>query len=456
MKSRRDFPLQKSAKWSAAGLPTSGGPPLPTQADGLFAKLGLVLLGATCFWELRFIGAVTLTELLLGGVLLFGIPRVREFLASREAKMILALGLVWLIAQIATDYFRGSAFRDWSRGWGRITLYLINFSGFYLLLRRREWRITWVLIGLALGMLVAAALRVGSPYFRPDALWKFHVALPVTYLITALFLSRPRSLLYPVCLAAIAGVSLWLGFRSYAGVCLAAIALWCGYLWQSHQPAPRDLKPTRAWLSAVSVVGLVTAVFMSSVIAASGALGDDERFRTEQQIRRGVGLLGNHPIAQPIGLIAGGRGEFLIALRAIADSPLLGHGSWAKNFRYTDMWMALAGEENIAEIRVEQVERREPGLIPTHSHVLGAWVEAGVGGAIFWGYVLFLAYSVLALSIRTNQPHGPFLLPIFTLFIWDIFFSPLSTQSRLCSAFYLAIAACLLERWYERSKAVPR
>jgi hypothetical protein len=37
-------------------------------------------------------------------------------------------------------------------------------------------------------------------------------------------------------------------------------------------------------------------------------------------------------------------------------------------------------------------------------------------------------------------------LPVFAVFIWDIFFSPLSTQSRLFSALYVAMAAVLLER----------
>ena len=41
-----------------------------------------------------------------------------------------------------------------------------------------------------------------------------------------------------------------------------------------------------------------------------------------------------------LGVLVGGRSEVLVSTQAIMDSPILGHGSWAKDFTYVDLLAA--------------------------------------------------------------------------------------------------------------------
>ncbi len=419
--------------------------------DALPMKLFLLLIGAGCFWEIRIIGAFTIAEIALLGLAVFHLKDLRTLFAGKIGRTVLLLAGVWFVSQVATDLYRATPFRDWSRGWGRIVIWTANFSTLYLWLHGNLKRAAWLIAGFALGLIAYACLRIG--YWHAGALWKFGFALPTLYICGLIFARWPGSPLYGLALLGLAGAGLALSFRSYSGVCVAALGLWIVWLFMRNREHPHAVRKLGWMLAGASAIALALGVFFYSTLALNNAFGDDERYRTQEQMRRGVGLLGNSTLGEPIGLIAGARGEFLVAIRAVADSPLLGHGSWAKNPLYNELWMTMAGEAHISEVRVAQVELVEPGLIPSHSHVLGAWVDAGVGGGVFWIYAIGLCYAVLALSLCTRQPLTTYLLPIYSLFLWDIFFSPFSTQSRLFSAFYIALAACLLERHFARLNA---
>jgi hypothetical protein len=406
----------------------------------------LILLGAGLGGaiELRVLGAISVAEIFLLMGWLYALPRVRALFTDRAARALLLCGGVWFAFQVATDLFRGTPIHDWARGWMRIVIFLSHFAVLYVLLRENLTRFVWLAAGLALGLLAQGFLK--TTYLPLGMAWKFGLALPVLWLACLAFSRWPRSPFYGATLLALVAVNFALSFRSFSGVCVAALGLWVALLFLQRRAPPVAFHKCARWLAAGSVGGLLAGVVVFSNLALLGVFGEAEQFRTELQMRRGIGLLGNSVLGEHLGLIAGGRGEFVIALRAIGDAPLLGHGSWAKNFQYADMWMAMAGEEKLSEIRLTQIEEREPGLIPSHSHILGAWVEAGLGGGIFWGAALVVVYAALALCLCTPQPYATWLLPVFTLFIWDIFFSPFGTQSRLFSALNLALAALLLER----------
>ena len=44
------------------------------------------------------------------------------------------------------------------------------------------------------------------------------------------------------------------------------------------------------------------------------------------------------------GLLLGGRSEFLVSSLAVLESPVIGHGSWAKDCRYASLYVELKRE----------------------------------------------------------------------------------------------------------------
>jgi hypothetical protein len=76
-------------------------------------------------------------------------------------------------------------------------------------------------------------------------------------------------------------------------------------------------------------------------------------------------------------------------------------------------------------------------LIPTHSYIFGAWVEAGIGGALFW--LFFLCFTIRTfLQVSGSEP----LLLLFAFggfqMVWDTFFSPLGMPTRFLAPFLMA------------------
>jgi O-antigen ligase len=156
-----------------------------------------------------------------------------------------------------------------------------------------------------------------------------------------------------------------------------------------------------------------------SYYAKQGIFGEYAQHKLEAQSGEG-------------GLLLGGRGEILASGRAILDSPLLGHGSWARDPTYSAI---LA--ENRAELgyKVNQNDKKDD-MIPAHSHIFGAWVEGGVAGAVFWSFVLVYAIGSM-LKVSGWEP----LLPLFAfagfMLTWDVLFSPISPESRFVTPYFI-------------------
>ena len=128
-------------------------------------------------------------------------------------------------------------------------------------------------------------------------------------------------------------------------------------------------------LAASIVLGAVGILWAYEYAATKGFLGEEAR---QKYVSESSGAYG---------VLLGGRGDVLGALAAIHDSPILGHGSWAKDWSYIlaqQEAMALMGYQDAGEIFARRSgRRRHPGaLVPSSSLGMGGYcwsVVLGVG-----------------------------------------------------------------------------
>jgi hypothetical protein len=125
------------------------------------------------------------------------------------------------------------------------------------------------------------------------------------------------------------------------------------------------------------------------------------------------------------------------------DAPILGHGSWAKDFKYAEMLTDLQTQMGI-QTDLEDVEEQGKGSIPTHSHLMGAWVQAGIFGAIFWVYVFWIAIKGLLRISVARPPLAPFYATMLAGLFWDIAFSPFASTRRMTESLLIVIVVNLL------------
>ena len=187
-----------------------------------------------------------------------------------------------------------------------------------------------------------------------------------------------------------------------------------------------SIKPSLKKISLITVLVIVAAIsFIKSYEYAAEHYWLGKRAKDLVRIQSGS-----------FGVLFGGRVGVYSAARAIMDSPLIGQGSWAKNPYYIDVLRDL--EKYGYTIRsLEKLYRS--GTIPSHSYLLGSWVESGILGAVFWGWVLILTAKTLFYQYNIRDPLNPLIAFIGISFIWDIIFSPFGAEGRLTTAYFLVL-----------------
>ena len=393
----------------------------------------------------HFGGRLYLSELLLLAALPFLIAEQRFSRADRWPTTIVAAGLLWFWAQVITDLYRNTPPIDLLRGWSNIAFTVIDLVAILMLFSGQQRRVIIFAAGIAIGEALAYWFNP-SPYAGIDP-WKFGVAIPITLAIVLLSCHNAvfQNRFLPAVLLLMAGVlNFAFGFRSLGGVCLIASFYLTA---QAFSRGSGSLKVTPARLAAFCAIGISFAALLITAYshaAREGFLGTPaaQKYTQESSGRFGV--------------LLGGRPEFFVSSRAIADSPLIGHGSWAKDPKYTNELMSVLYQNGYQPDAGFRYAIQHSGyLIPTHSFLFQSWVEAGLLGAVFWLLVLALTVTTLIGTFRERQLLSPLLAFLSVFLIWNVFFSPYGADGRIVAMFTVAVLLTCKKLAVELRREVP-
>jgi hypothetical protein len=220
-------------------------------------------------------------------------------------------------------------------------------------------------------------------------------------------------------------------------VCLAA-AMFILITRRVHKKKSTTLKlqtRTKVAIAISLLLGGVGLAWAYQYVAGHGMLGEVAQTKFNSQS------------AGKYGFLLGGRTEILGSLPAIYDSPLIGHGSQAADPKYVMIMqesLALLGYDEAAE-GLDQDVKEGSDAIPVHSYLFGAWVWAGLLGAVFWVWV----WSVAARALFRVYPRSLYILPLVAYcafgLLWDILFSPYGTLGRVFVPYYVVTFMSCLE-----------
>lgn len=385
-------------------------------------------ISSLLFLEVTIVGRLLVIELLLLALLPMLLIFKGRLLAAPMPRTLLLLGLLWLLSQVATDLIRDTPFVNYSRGWAKITFTLINFTVLYMLLHNSRRRLVLFAMGMVVGGLINYSVNPSIHAQTAAGAWKFGLAAPITLMMVigaqrSFERATPRTV--SMILAFAAGLNLVNEFRSLAGICfVTAMFLFI----QSRQSRP-GARLSRRRIVIITVFGLIGAVgFLEfySYAASEGLLGAKAKQKYEIQANKQYGVL------------IGGRSEILVSIQAIADSPIIGHGSWAEGAEYAGMFLKLSGRTARQRAQIRALGMG-PGSIPSHSFIFGAWVEAGLLGAVFWAYVLWLTGRNLVYLSQMQELLTPLIAYISFIMLWDVVFSPFGFDRRVLVPFYIIV-----------------
>lgn len=387
-----------------------------------------ILIFTTGLFSLVYVHVVG--QLYVSEILLFLLAPVlwarrgRVLLRRMESRTIMALGVLWLLGQAITDLIRETPLVDLARGWVSIAVFLMAFSSLYLLVGNNTRRIKMFAWGFAFSGLLSAFLQP-SPFFDAEP-WKFGFGQPVVLIAFLLVIGMSKGqlnrmrwgTLLPLALGVL---SFYLRARALAGaLILSGAVVWL----RSSRFSGRLLARVRMHNilgAALVIMGIAFGLLYGySYTVQQGLFGERAKEKFQMQYS------GN-----ALGVLLGGRAEVLASAPAIFDSPIIGHGSWAKGREYRLHLFQLA----------ELGYQRDPAdlnelvfasnLIPTYSHFTQAWVWAGFLGAVFWAWLLLFLRETF---FRANElPNELYPLVIFRCIrgVWNILFSPFGGNMRL-------------------------
>lgn len=383
------------------------------------------------------VGVLFMHDILTFPVLAFLLMRPERAALLRPLRICMILIGVWFASAILTDFLRSVPFGDLARGWSRIVLLGGNIMMIWLLSKGRLQKLTIYVVGMGLSLIL-------NPFINPTELsgtdpWKFGVGYGVALIVAGMMnfpeiRRRLPTVAGAIGLAAVAGMSLILNARSaFAITGLAAVyALFAGYIARHPRLAGR-INP------AIFLLMILSGVLASNLLllgygelAAQGTLGVAAREKYYMQSGGGG-----------VGLLLGGRPESLVSIQAILDSPVLGHGSWAKDPYYTHLFQArLRAAGLLVPDDYRDIGKMTEFLIPTHSHLLGSWVEAGLLSVPFWSWTIFLAFFALYSAIRVHWQPNVLVALISLSMLWDVLFSPFASDARILKAIEICVLVC--------------
>lgn len=328
--------------------------------------------------------------------------------------------IVTLAGYIISDLFVGSVPAQYLRGWGQIGLLIGSCASLMILTAHDRQNLWWFMFGTAIGGIAYLAIQ-GVPIHT----WKLGYGERATILILTLAPILPTRVTALV-LVAFGGLNMILDYRNVGAASIAVAAI----LWYR---SGRARKPTLSFTQYVKLL-LVMVVGMGSILLATRwTEGEYAARRDASNSGRSAGIT--------------------VALRAIADSPLIGYGSWTVNDKLADMV-----RREIEETRDRSLPRVAPigsgSGFDSHSQILQSWVQGGILGTAFfllYGYQLVLAIHWYALRRPLDFFSAAF---IFTLIIglWNWIASPFHGNQRIQIAITVAIIAAKTYDQYKASR----
>lgn len=395
-----------------------------------FFDLALFVVPLSGVFQITFVGQLLLSDILVLPLMVLALF-VRGIPSSRVVYVTISAGFLWLLSLVVADIVNETDTSNFLRGWARTGLAFSYIVFFICAARPTPRSLSMLASGLAAGNILQALFYFESVDFS----WfmKFYGGIGVTWMLGVIAVRRWR---VGKPFLPILGLWVWMlvalsqNSRSLMTINFLAAGLMAATIYL--RPQLRRLRLSTILILFLAVggglgAGLITAY---GAMAGSGLLGDEAEFKYRIQARGGDLLQ-----------IWNARPEVRVGLSVVADSPILGHGSWYRNTSvaasvlHGSGYVPLGSEEGFMKAVAGANSYRALG----HSSLLQAWVEAGIMGAAFWLWVIGVCLLAVLRSLQRPTVLSPLVFLAAITLVWDTLFSPFANTQRMTNMAELSI-----------------
>lgn len=396
-------------------------------SDDHMVEICLFLIFALWFVEVKIVGRLFLVEIIYLAIAV----RVlltdfnQRILSSTFMKRLLILWLCWFIVQMLTDWYRGTPFFDYARGWAKIFFFGTNTIALYALIRNEERRLILFLAASAVGGILKTFF-IPSKFFVGGSMWKFGFGGAVVMLLILVSMRLRRWIYAPLMLIALGILNLFFDYRSLALCCIGAATI--TFIAHFYQFAKEKFVFEGKLVPRIPTIIMIICVGFTALWYFYGLSGRyDIGINVGQRHLKGDA---RNPLYGRLMIVSG--------IRAVLDSPIIGYGSWARDMKYVYYLEGLKARLGLTGGPITS------DLIPTHSFIIGGWVEAGIVGGIFWIFVFYHTVKALIWMVLYNFQLTPVFSFLLIGFCWTIWFSPFAFSGRITVAFKVVLLGFIL------------
>jgi hypothetical protein len=419
--------------------------PLWNSRESFFTDLGIFILGASGAYSVGLVGSLPVNEVLLLPLLPLLLLSKGKRAFRREYVWFYVLVGAWLLGTIIADLYFSSPLTNRLKGAARVVFFGLNFMALAVLINNRTRRLVIFAVSIAVVM-ISSGLGFAEGF---ALMWKFGIsgAVAITALLVSSYFYGQQK--YWTCFfisVMLAALNLRYGFRSQLVVHLVAGVLILP-LFEQPQSRRSGAHPWQRRFRVLIMLALAgAAAYAANVSIRYGSkigLFDEslsQKFEGQAQ--------GDY------GVLVGGRPETLVAIQAIRDQPIIGHGSYPVDPKYLQLKQDIQYEHGYTDS--DEPEDIADPVIPTHSHLTMAWVESGILGGACWIYLLVLTFRAV-LQLGAWRPRfAPLYSYLLIWFLWDILYSPFGSVNRLWAAYLILLSYHILQSSTVKELSVRR
>ena len=343
---------------------------------------------------------------------------------NRKVVVLIYMAFVWLLGVILSDVYNSTPTIDALKGAFNVLFLIMLIPFVYWMIYDSPRRILYYALGYGIAKIVQFHSGVGLEVARGSlddmVIWRVYFYYDAAIAVAGWLYYKSKHIYAYFFMMSFAFWSLSCVSRNvFLSMSLAVAVLY--YIDRISKDSPMDT----IWRFRNKILGLFLTLIVAFTcvkytyenLASSGMLGERvyEKYLLQKNQKGGI---------------ASGRSDSAISIALALKKPIFGYGSYAKN------------EGNIANITAKELglnwkgERKE--MLPGHSHIWGSWVYAGIGGLIFWVYVLIYLVKRFKEGIMLVNPKLlGYTMFLFMSNIWNILFSPFQGRFSLVSLLVL-------------------
>lgn len=388
-------------------------------------RLIVFLIGALSLVNLSILGLVSVSEMIMTItfpiLLIYNANKYKAFNKNEIQTVIMIF--IWAAGIVICDLINHTPINLFFKGIGHPIMILFSFIFLSRIMQYSRFFIKYFIYGLGIASILSYFTKqIAQDNFRFGI---FFIIISFSFIVIYYLWERRN---FKICFAILVILTL-IGFigggRSDGLILFLTIILLVisFILYKKNQ----NLEYKIITKTLLTIILLVLGIQEAYIFAVKNKVFSSEyQTKFEEQLNTGLPL------------IFSGRAEIFSSLEAIKDSPLIGHGSWKKDSKYTNIYYQKQG----IDIAIFDGGSKIYGFdkIPAHSFFFGSWVEHGILAALFFLFFGKILMNVLILAINSFQEAStPYLIFLFLSYSWHLLFSPLGSDKRIFIGLILAL-----------------